>query len=168
MLSGRLKRKGRADRASARSAVSQHSWPVNISIRATIGDCSVLKQGSSDSAIDNSVNRDILYAIDWPAIISMSEIEIVAQIESHRKKCAGDLEWFAGVRVAPRIHPWDEQELPFSTSAWIDLLSDTPEEAQRVARSLFALGWGRSPAHAYLSSGKHVFAYAVKKIASLN
>ena len=105
---------------------------------------------------------DIILVIEWPAIASksMSEMEKIAAIETHLDKYPGSLNRFAGVRVAPRIHSWNEQEVPFSTKAWIDISCDTPEEAQRIAQRLFALGCGKSLIQTNSSIGKHVFGYA--------
>lgn len=163
MLTDSTYRNKKADRAFTRSAHYLHSWPLNISIRAKFGESTIASQKALNFTIDKWWVASNSFVIEWPAIsyFSMSEMEKIAAIENHRSRCAGSLAWFAGVRNAPRIHPWDEQELSFSTKAWIDIPTDTPEEAQIIAHKLFSLGFGKSPIHTASSSGKHVFAYAV-------
>src|SRR5437016_4534983 len=46
------------------------------------------------------------------------------------------LAWFAGLRPKPRIHPWNEQELCFPTSRWLDIQADTPVQAATALREL--------------------------------
>ena len=155
--------RGNADRALARSARLLHSWPFNISIRAKFGETVVVKQNMLIFTIDKWWLAIYYCVIEWPAVycILMSEMEKINAVEIHRKSCPGSLEWFAGVRIAPRLHPWDGQEPPYSTKAWMDIRADTAQEAHKIAKKLFELGYGKSPIHTNSPSGEHVFAYAI-------
>ena len=93
----------------------------------------------------------------------MTAAKVIAIIEFHRGKCPESLRWFAGVYIAPRIHPWDEKELPFPTKAWIDIPIATSEEAQMIAQELFQLGYDESPINMNKSSATHIFAYAMNE-----
>jgi hypothetical protein len=164
MLTGTNLCRGYADRVFARSAgfMHSHSWPVNISIRAKFGESAVTKPNASNFSIDKWWLTIECFAIDWPAILNfVSETEKIDAIENHRKSCLDSLQWFTGVCTAPRLHPWDGQELPFSTKAWINIQTGTPEEAQRITQKLFELGYGKSPIHTISTSGKYIFAYAI-------
>ena len=155
----------KADRTLVRSAISAHRRPINISIRAKkFGELTRAKQKKVIQAIDIWLNRSILIVIKWPAMGNiMTAAEVIAIIEFHRRKCPGSLRWFAGIYIAPRIHPWDEQEHPFPTKAWIGITIATSEEAQTIVQKLFQLGYGESPINTNKSSAKHIFAYAMNK-----
>ena len=43
-------------------------------------------------------------------------------------------DWFVGVRLRERLHPYDEQHLQFPTQGWIWLEADNPLDAQFVMR----------------------------------
>lgn len=73
------------------------------------------------------------------------------------------MQWFAGAQVALRRHPWDQQELSFSTRAWFDVESDTGAEAQLAVRRLSRQGFLISPIHDLSLRAKHVFAYGIPK-----
>lgn len=165
MLTSTTCRRERADRVFARSALFTHRWTVNISIRAIVGECTVDNHRGIFFTIDKSRAAHNVFVIECPSIDieTMNEADKISAIETHRSRCSGSLRWFAGVRIAPRIHPWDEQELPFSTMAWIGIAADTHDEAQRIAQRLFDLGCGRSPIHTASGLGKHVFAYALNE-----
>ena len=105
----------------------------------------------------------ILYAIELP-VIEMIKSEILTAMIRHKEKCSDCIsEWFAGVRFAPRLHPWDEEELSFPTKAWLGFLADTGEQAQGVAHSLFEMGYEKSPLHTESPTAKHVFVYSLNQ-----
>jgi hypothetical protein len=92
----------------------------------------------------------------------MIKDEIMAAIDEHRAACAGHFfSWFAGVQIAPRLHPWDEQELSFPIRVWLNLNANTGEEAQTIVQQLFTAGCAKSPLHSNLPTAKCVFVYAL-------
>jgi hypothetical protein len=153
-------------RAFARPAGFFHSYrrPFNISIRAKFGESTLAKQSVLNFTIDKWPLASNIYAIEWSSVNNnlMNETGIMDAIETHRRNCPAFLEWFAGVRITPRAHPRDGQELRFPTRAWVDIQAGTTEEAQRIAEKLFELGYGISPIHTNSASAKHIFAYAIK------
>jgi hypothetical protein len=154
MVIGRLDWNEKADRAFTRPAF--HNRQLNVSIRADFGE-------RAKSTVDRMLQSNTYYAIELP-VIHMTESEILAAMIRHKEKCSGYVsEWFAGVRFAPRLHPWDEQELSFPTKAWLDLSADTGDQAQRVAYSLFSMGCEKSPLHTESPTAKHVFVYSLNK-----
>ena len=97
----------------------------------------------------------------------MKSTEILEAVIRHKEKYPDSVSaWFAGLRVAHRLHPWDERELSFPTNAWLDCSADSEEQAQGVARTLFAMGYEKSPLHTDSPVAKHVFVYSLKE--SLN
>lgn len=143
---------GKADRAFARPA--RHNRQLNVSIRADLGE-------SSKYTVDRSRWEAILVAIELP-VIGMSNGEILKAVILHKEKRAGcDARWFAGVRVAHRLHPWDEQGLSFPTAAWLDCVADAGEPAQGVVQALFSMGYEKSPLHSESPTAKHVFVYSL-------
>ena len=154
MVIGSLAWNGKADRAFTRSAL--HNRQLNVSIRAEFGEL-------AKYTVDRSLPETIFYAIDLP-VIKMFKSEMLAAMIRHKAKCSGCVsEWFAGVRFAPRLHPWDEQVLSFPTKAWLDFSADTGEQAQGVALSLFSMGYEKSPLHTESPTAKHVFVYSLNK-----
>jgi len=154
MVIGSLESNEKADRAFTRSAL--HNRQLNVSIRAEFGE-------RAKHTVDRSLRATIFDAIDLP-VIEMSHSEILAAMIRHRQTAQGCVsEWFAGVRFAPRLHPWDQQELSFPTKAWLDFSADTGEQAQGVAHSLFAMGYEKSPLHTESTTAKHVFVYSLNK-----
>jgi len=144
----------KADRAFTRPAL--HNRQLNVSIRADFGV-------RVKYTVDRSAQAANIFAIELP-VMEMNKSEILAAMVRHKVKCSGCAsEWFAGVRFAPRLHPWDEQELFFPTKAWIDFAANTGEQAQRVAHSLFAMGYEKSPLHTESQTAKHVFVYSLNK-----
>ncbi len=153
-----------ADQAFAQSAAGSYSQHFNISIRAICGERNKSKQISLKIAIDKSCVSVFVYAIDMLTVVCMKCDAIIERINLHI--CSRSLlatQWFAGVRVRPRLHPWDEQELPFQTKAWLDVSADSGEQAQGVARILFAMGCEESPLHSISPTAKHVFVYSLSK-----
>ena len=164
MLTNSASCKSIADRDCARSAYLTDSGPINISIRAKVGELRTKVQTIADLAIDKWRGDDIICVIDWPAI--MNKTEALRAIQRHQQRCRDSLRWFAGVRNSPRRHPWDERQFGFATEAWIDVTTDTSEGAQEVAQRLFELGYVASPLHTESESGRHIFAYATKSESS--
>jgi len=153
MVTGSLPWNEKAGRAFTRSAL--HNRQLNVSIRAEFGE-------RAKYTVDRTVRVSIFHAIELP-VIEMFKSQILAAIIQHKEKCSGVAEWFAGVRFAPRLHPWNEQELSFSTKAWLDFSADTGEQAQGVTHSLFAMGYEKSPLHTESPTAKHVFVYSLNK-----
>lgn len=74
---------------------------------------------------------------------------------------SGDDNWFAGLRMNPRIHQWDEQELLFPTHRWIDVEADSPDEANVALEELIDLGLVQRHSGMESKNAIHVFAYAL-------
>ena len=166
MLTINIQGKKNADQTLIRSARSLHSKTLKISIRAR-GDTQG-KHKKAVLAIDKFIEQDYSCVLERYAIVCcfMNEFETLVAVEEHRNRCTGSLQWFAGVHFAPRIHPWDEQELSFPTMAWIEVEADSPVEAQRAAEALFARGFGVSPVHTNAPSASHVFAYVLHPVSN--
>jgi len=150
-----------ASRAFTRPALhtplTLHNGQLNVSIRADIGE-------SPEYMVDSSYPEAKDSAIEVPVIMLMSSGEIMTAVVLHKGKFpASACVWFAGVRAARRLHPWDEQALPFQTKAWLDFPADSGGQAQRVARALFAMGCEQSPMHNSSPAAKHVFVYSLSK-----
>ena len=158
MVINSLERNEQADRAFTRPAI--HNRQLNVSIRADPGEL-------AKYTFDRSLREDIIYAIELP-VIEMIDVDILTAMIRHKEKCSDCVsKWFAGVRAAHRLHPWDEQELSFPTKAWLDWSADSGEQAQGVAQTLFAIGYEKSPLHTESPTAKHVFVYSLIK-GSLN
>jgi hypothetical protein len=93
----------------------------------------------------------------------MSIDQILATVAEHQAHSGPVSGWFVGVRFKSRLHPWDEQELPFPTRAWINLRADTGDEAQRAVERLLAIGYAKSSLHTDSPSARCVFAYHANK-----
>lgn len=158
MLTKTRMRQGKADRACARSARAFHNRPINISIRANTGERQTANQKRSIFAIDKFPRRHNCNAIDW-SVVSMDTLKALIVIGRHLKRCEHSDQWYAGVRIASRRHPWDEQESSFPSKAWIDIPAETPEEAQKVLLKLFEIGCAKSPIQPNSPQARHVFAY---------
>jgi hypothetical protein len=90
----------------------------------------------------------------------MSE-NLPPQIQSHLRLRPTPGDWEIGVRSSQRIHPWDEQELPFPTQAWLTHHTSDSAEAEMIAAALFAFGCRISPAHLPSGTSRTVFIYAL-------
>jgi hypothetical protein len=142
----------KADRAFARSAI--HNTETKVSIRAEY-------TGERRKCnIDRSLGSIDKFAFGFRVIRSMDRELILSAIVKHRICCPSVFQWLVGVRFAPRLHPWDEQELPFPTRAWLNLSANT-EEAQTIAEQLFSSGFAKSPIHTNEPTAKCVFVYAL-------
>jgi hypothetical protein len=71
--------------------------------------------------------------------------------------CAG--QWFAGIRLRRRIHPYDGEELAFPTCGWVYAETESPAEAVEVVRQLIVQGIALP--HGQNEPGKIVFAYLI-------
>lgn len=69
-------------------------------------------------------------------------------------------QWFVGIRLRRRIHPYDGEELAFPTCGWIYAETDLPAEADEVVRHLVLQGVAQP--HRPNEAGKIVFAYLVR------
>jgi hypothetical protein len=137
-----------------------HRRPINISIRASV---SGVQTPRCLVRVDEANGMVLQYAIEWPSVNMQRQQSVTALIQAHRNSCTKPMQWFAGAQVAPRRHPWDEQELSFSTRAWFDVELDTGAEAQLAVRRLSRQGFLISPIHDHSLRAKHVFAYGIPK-----
>jgi hypothetical protein len=152
-----------ADRACARSAI--HSKHFKISIRAEFGEHEQFHQKSFRKAIDNLGIRFTL-ALEMLAVRhnKMRSDEIVRQLTRHICSHASKTNcWFVGIRLRPRIHPWDEMELPYPTCALVDFHAASPREAKIAIRELLGLGIAREHEGETSPHADHVFAYALQR-----
>jgi hypothetical protein len=68
-------------------------------------------------------------------------------------------DWFVGVRLRERLHPYDEQHFEFPTQGWIWLEANSPLDAQFVVR-YFVREVGANGSPQQVSTvHKQVFAY---------
>jgi hypothetical protein len=149
-------RNEQADRTLARSAFQNRKFnrQFNVSIRADSGEL-------ANYTIDRAFRKDISIAIELP-VKDMNNCNILKAMTRHEVECSGCIsKWFAGVRATHRLHPWDEQILSFPTKAWLDCSADSGELAQEVARTLFSMGYEKSPMHIESPTAKHVFVYSL-------
>jgi len=155
----------KADRAFTRSAV--HTQHLNISIRTVSGERRPFHHNLFKNAIDMLLKIRLRSAIDMLGIVSMQTHEIVQQIVQqivqHIRSAPRLRHWCVGARLRPRMHPWDEAELPLPTFHWIDLQADSPREAHAVIQRLLELAIA-NPHHEQASpKADHVFAYALNQ-----
>jgi hypothetical protein len=92
----------------------------------------------------------------------MCKDEIIKKLKVHirNNSPSGGVTWFSGLRKIPRIHQWDEQELPFATYCWIGFEADSPIEADLVLEEVIYLGLARRHQEVSSTNAAHVFAYA--------
>ncbi len=163
MLTGRLYIEGKADRVLPRSAAIQSSQ-LYVSIRALTSDNVRLIPTSSNLTFDTRKSQAIFNAIELTALSveCMATEQILIRVLDHMQKTQlTQIAWFVGVSHGPRRHPWDEQELPFSTKAWIVVPAQNSDQAQEVTSQLLRHGFNKSPVHLNAPTATFVFAYAV-------
>ena len=150
----------KADQAFTRPAT--YSEHFNVSIRAVFGECNPFEHKSSKTTIDIVINSGFRIAIDMLAIVKMRTDEIIQQLARHiHANAERTTHWSAGIRARPRLHPYDEAELPMPTSCWIDPLADSPEDAPVAVRCLLELVAERLHEGNSSPNGHHVFVYAL-------
>jgi len=70
--------------------------------------------------------------------------EIINKIQVHIARCdRPGCRWFFGIRSRARIHPYDGEELEFSTCGWTVLAADSQAEALSAVNELIVLGHGQ-------------------------
>lgn len=83
--------------------------------------------------------------------------EIIDQIQSHIARCNGvRCRWIVGIRLRARIHPYDGEELEFSTSGWTMLEADSRAEALSALNELIGRGYEQAEEN---HTGTRVFAF---------
>jgi hypothetical protein len=153
-----------ADRVLPRSANDQpQSRQLSVSIRALLSGNARMNRTAHFLAVDHIKQQALLFARDLTSLSKyMATEQIVFRVLNHiRSTALPPIVWFVGVSHGPRRHPWDEQQLPFSTKAWIVIPTGNAVQAREVVRELFRCGFAASPVHSSSASAMCVFAYAL-------
>lgn len=141
-------KKGKASRTFARLAPF-HDRQVNVSIRTHAGDMGFHYE-SEKKSIDIFHITVNMCAIDLPVIDEMNNEEILEAAKKHIAQTNRPwLMWRAGLRLKPRIHPWDEQELAQPTSVLRELTTSRmvqplPASESAAARHVFLFALERN------------------------
>ncbi len=136
-------------------------YQVYISIRTVSGESVMIKQKSKICHLTESIAQRILCVIKLIVTMFMCRNAIIEKMKVHiRSYSRQGATWYSGLRKNPRIHQWDEQELPFATYCWIDLEADSPAEANLVLEQIVNLGLARRHQDVVSTNAAHVFAYA--------
>ena len=152
----------KAYRAFARSAI--HSEHLNISIRAVFGERDPSHHKLGKMRLTTWTVWQLYIAIDMLAIETMQTDEMVQLVTRHiRSNAPSATRWFVGIRVKPRLHPWDQGEFSFPTSHWLDLWADSPIEARAAVQRLLRLGLAKPHEGESSPNADHVFAYALNQ-----
>jgi len=163
MLKRELGISGKADRVLPRSArFEPQSSQLCVSIRALTSGNAWVSQTPFFLAFDIAKWQGLCCATELTCLSYNTAEPLVLQVLGHiRKTGLPQADWFVGVSHGLRRHPWDEQELPFATKAWIVIPAATSNQAQAVANKLLGLGFAESPMHLSSPSANFVFAYAL-------
>lgn len=155
-----------ADQVFTRSAIHSiiHSKHLKISIRAESGDHSEFHQKLFQKSIDNLGDRTSV-ALEMLSVCKMFKSdEIVQWLTRHIRSNTPKADcWFVGIRLRPRIHPWDDMELPHPTCAWMDFHAVSPRDARVAVRQLLELGIAQEHQGETSPHADHVFAYALQR-----
>jgi hypothetical protein len=144
---------------SASHAGRQHQ--TYVSIRTVAGESIMVKPNFQIIHLTAPNTVGILCVIRLILSTVMCKDEILEKMKLHIwDNSKSGVTWFSGLRKIPRIHQWDEQELPFATFCWIDLEADSPAEANLVLEEIINLGLARRHQEVVSTNAAHVFAYA--------
>ena len=128
---------------------SVHSKHTSVSIRAAWGGES--RKANIRLAVVRVVTR--VFSV-------VNAVLVTNAILKHMKTLGGKpSDWFVGIRLMGRLHPYDEQHLDAPTRGWIWIEAEATSDAEFVVRYFVREVGTDGPSISAPSSHKQVFAY---------